>query len=438
MSELKHDHTPNTAATTEMKTEHTPSSSGGCPVTGHGALFHRDWAKAFDHADPVYNANAPEIWKALRESGCPVAHTDAYGGTWLPVTHETVHQIAYDTEHFSSVGVVVNNVRPDWSQAPLGGAAPITSDPPAHHSARRLLLPAFSPKAINPWEGEIRKLCVQLLDEIEADMAARGETSFDAAKQYAQHIPVNVIARMLGMPLSDAELFREFVHIVLEEVDAPAEARMDAIGRVAQYIRDSVEDHRNNPKDDLIGYLVDVRDENGEPLTEEHIVGSVILLLVAGIDTTWSAIGSALWHFGANGADRRRLVEHPELLSTAIEEMLRAYAPVTMARVVREDIEIGGVMMKRDDWTLLPFPAANRDPEQFENPDEVLIDRAENRHSAFGLGIHRCIGSNLARLELTIAVEEFLKRFSEYHVSGDVRWSVGQVRGPRELPVTLG
>jgi cytochrome P450 len=167
----------------------------------------------------------------------------------------------------------------------------------------------------------------------------------------------------------------------------------------------------------------------------EHIVGSIILLLVAGIDTTWSAIGSSIYHLAGHPTDLARLVDDPDAMPFAIEELLRAYAPVTMARVVSEDVEIGGVQMKRGDWTLLPFPAANLDPEVFENADQVDFDRVENRHAAFGLGIHRCLGSNLARLELRVAVEEFVKRFRSFELAGDVRWSVGQVRGPRELPV---
>ena len=116
------------------------------------------------------------------------------------------------------------------------------------------------------------------------------------------------------------------------------------------------------------------------------------LLLIAGIDTTWSAIGASLWHLAKTPADRERLVAEPALLPTAMEEFLRAYAPVTMARLVKEDMHWNGVDMKADDWVLLSFPAANRDPAQFDRADEVVIDREVNRHAAFGLGIHRCVG----------------------------------------------
>ncbi|MFM7070080.1 MAG: cytochrome P450 [Actinomycetes bacterium] len=169
-------------------------------------------------------------------------------------------------------------------------------------------------------------------------------------------------------------------------------------------------------------------------------MGTCALLLLAGIDTTWSAIGASLWHLASNESDRRRLLDSPDLLPTAVEEFLRAYAPVTMARLVSEPVEVGGCPMAVDDWVLLSFPAANRDPEAFERADEVLIDRERNRHLAFGLGIHRCIGSNLARMELTVALDEWMQRFPEFGVdeSGEIRWSTGQVRGPRTLPLVLG
>lgn len=406
-----------------------------CPVTGVALFEHREWSTNFDHADPVYNANAPVIWSALRPQ-CPVAHTEAYGGTWLPMTHQAVQQIAYDTEHFSSLGVVVSNQIPDWENAPLGGAPPITADPPAHHDARRLLLPAFAPHAIKPWEPEVRDLCRTLLDSIQDRMGSGRE--FDAALEYAQHIPVHVIARMLGMPLSDADLFREFVHLVLEAVDVTLEERVASFERVTSYIKSAVDDHRATPRQDLIGYLINARDEHDQALSDEHIVGTIILLLVAGIDTTWSAIGSSLEYLATHPEDCQRLVDDPSLLPSAVEEFLRAFAPVTMARIVTKDVEVEGVTMRRGDWTLLPFPAANRDPLVFERPDEVLLDREVNRHAAFGLGIHRCLGSNLARLELSVAIEEFLARFgSEFTSPGATRYSVGQVRGPRELPIRL-
>ncbi|MEL6891789.1 MAG: cytochrome P450 [Actinomycetota bacterium] len=395
-----------------------------------------DWATDIDHANPEYNPNAPEIWKELRDSGCPVAHSDRYGGMWAPITHDTVQEVAYDLENFTSRSVVVSHMRPgDLAlPAPIGGAPPITSDPPFHNMARRLLLPPFAPKKIEAWEGEVRSLCRRLLDRM-GDVEP-GETVVDAAVQYAQHIPVNVIGRMLGFPEQDEELFREFVHNVLERINEDPETRRDSFAKLDEYIDAQIRDHVEHPRDDLTSYLLGC-ELDGNPLAPEHVRGSIILLLIAGIDTTWSAIGSSLWHLAQTPSDRQRLIDDPEVMTFALEEFLRAYAPVTMARMVAKDHDFHGCPMKQDDWVLLPFPAANRDPKQFEDADSFIIDREENRHAAFGLGIHRCLGSNLARLELKVAIEEFVARFPHFELAGEVSWSVGQIRGPRVLPVRI-
>jgi cytochrome P450 len=394
----------------------------------------QSWETDWDHADPAYNQNAPQIWDQLRGT-CPVAHTDRYGGAWLPVSHADVSAVARDTDHFSSEGAVLANKPPrdQWiSTAPIGGAPPITSDPPFHADARRLLLPAFSPQVVAEWEPEIRRLCNELIDNM-----GDGDT-VDAAVQYAQNIPVYVIARMLGLPLEDSDYFRETVHMVLEEIGAEFGERQGAFEKLDAYLTMHVQDHIDNPKDDLIGFLLNAKIFD-QPLSPEHVVGTIILLMVAGIDTTWSSIGSSIWHLAQHPSDLHRMVNEPELLPTAIEELLRMYAPVTMARIVSQDAEIGGCPVKAGDSVLLPFPAANRDPEVFPDADKVIIDREENRHVAFGLGIHRCLGSNLARLELRIAVEVFIQRFPKFELAdpSTVTWSLGQVRGPRKLPVRI-
>ncbi len=395
-----------------------------------------DFATDFDHADPAYNPKAPEVWKELRESGCPVAHSERYGGMWVPLTNDTVNEVAYDTENFTSRNVVVNVGRPgDLAlPAPIGVAPPITSDPPFHNMARRLLLPPFAPKKIEEWEPKVRAQCRKLLDDM-GDITP-GETVIDAAVQYAQHIPVNVIRQMLGFPEKDEALFRKFVHDTLERIAEEPGTRIggDDLGN---YITDQIADHRANPRDDLTSYLLDEVEIDGNKLDDEVAGGMIILLLVAGIDTTWSAIGSSLWHLAQNPQDHQRMLDDPEVIPFAIEEFLRAYAPVTMARMVAKDNDFHGCPMKKDDWVLLPFPAANRDPKKFEDPDTFVVDREENRHAAFGLGIHRCLGSNLARLELRVAIEEFIRRFPSVELAGDTRWSVGQIRGPRELPVRI-
>ncbi|MFN8052652.1 MAG: cytochrome P450 [Acidimicrobiales bacterium] len=394
-----------------------------------------DWATDFDHTDDAYVENPFPIWDALRTE-CPIAHTERYNGAWLPTRHEDIAAIAYDTDRFTSRSVVMSEFRAPIELAPEGIAPPISSDPPFHKGARRVLLPAFAPQAVDALEASTRAYCEELVAALRAGAGDDGVV--DAAVGYAQHIPVRVIANMLGLPEGDGDRFRHFVDHVLEGVDKPMEERAAGMGELFEYLQAQVLDHMANPRPDLTSYLLGA-DMDGEPLDPFHVIRTIALLLIAGIDTTWSAIGASIWHLAGHPADRERLVAEPELLPTAMEEFLRAYAPVTMARMVREDMDYAGCPMKRNDFVLLPFPAANRDPEVFDRPDEVIIDREVNRHAAFGLGIHRCAGSHLARMELRVALEVWLDAFPDFELAdpAGVRWSGGQVRGPRVLPVRL-
>lgn len=395
-----------------------------------------DWKTDFDHTHPDYAAGAHQIWDDLRQE-CPVAHSDRFGGMWLPTRHEDIAAIAKN-EHglYTSQGVIVSEVRPGID-APIGAAPPITSDPPFHAPARKLLLEPFAPRKIKALEAFTREYCHSLADAALAKSQDQGW--FDAAIDYAQNIPVRVIAEMLGLPPEDGDKFRTFIHHIIEnpiERDLPEEETLD------WYFDRQIAQRKANPKPagegDLIDHLLGV-EIFGEKLSHEHVRGTVILLLVAGIDTTWSAIGSSIWHLAQNPDDLARFRDDPAVRPFAIEEFLRAYAPVTMARIVAEDHELGGCPLKKDDWLLLPFPAGNRDPEAFEDADKFIIDRQKNRHGAFGLGIHRCLGSNLARMELAIALEVFVERIGDFSLVDpeSVRFSTGQIRGPRELPVSI-
>jgi cytochrome P450 len=391
-----------------------------------------DWATDFSHLEPEWAADPYPIQDELRQR-CPIAHTDRFGGGWLPVKYEDVAAIAYDTERFSSRSIIMSNFRPLANIAPIGGSPPISSDPPFHHDARKLLLPAFTKTAVAKQEAATRAFCHSLIDSF------AGQEVVDAAADYAQHIPMRVIADMLGFPPEDGPQFAEFVADTLEGINLPPEERIERMGRLFSYLLAQVHDHLDNPREDLTTYLINA-ELYGQKLEASHVVGSMILLLIAGIDTTWSAIGASLWHLARTPADRERLLASPALLPTAIEEFLRAYAPVTMARLVKEDMSWHGVDMKADDWILLSFPAANRDSAQFERASEVVIDREVNRHAAFGLGIHRCIGSHLARMELRVALEVWLERIPAFSLADPaaVKWSTGQIRGPRALPLRFG
>jgi cytochrome P450 len=391
-----------------------------------------DWTSDFSHLEPEWAADPYRIQDDLRQR-CPIAHTDRFGGGWLPTRYEDVAAIAYDTERFSSRSIIMGNFRPPREVAPIGGSPPISSDPPFHHDARKLLLPAFTKTAVTRQEPATRAFCHSLID------AFQGRDVVDAAHEYAQHIPMRVIADMLGFPPEDGPQFREFVENTLEGVNLPPDERIARMTKLFDYLLAQVHDHLDNPREDLTTYLINA-ELYGRKLEADHVAGTMALLLIAGIDTTWSAIGASLWHLAENPEDRRRLVADPGLLPTAMEEFLRAYAPVTMARLVKEAMHWHGADMKADDWILLSFPAANRDPAQFDRAGEVVIDREINRHAAFGLGIHRCVGSHLARMELRVALEVWLERIPEFSLADPaaVKWSAGQIRGPRSLPLRIG
>jgi cytochrome P450 len=390
-----------------------------------------DWATDFSHLEPEWSADPYAIQDDLRQR-CPVAHTERFGGAWLPTRYEDVAAIAYDTERFSSRSIILSNFRPPLDLAPVGASPPISSDPPFHHDARKLLLPAFTKKAVERLEPATRAFCHSLIDSFE------GRSVVDAAADYAQHIPVRVIADMLGFPPEDGPQFREFVENVLEGINLPPDERIERLAQLFDYLLAQVHDHLDNPRDDLTTYLINA-ELYGSKLEASHVSGAMALLLIAGIDTSWSAIGASLWHLAKTPGDRERLVADPGLLASAMEEFLRAYAPVTMARLVKQDMHWHGVDMKAEDWILLSFPAANRDPAQFDRANEVVIDRQVNRHAAFGLGIHRCLGSHLARMELRVALEVWLERIPSFTLDdpGAVTWSAGQIRGPRTLPLRI-
>jgi cytochrome P450 len=205
------------------------------------------------------------------------------------------------------------------------------------------------------------------------------------------------------------------------------------------FFKSQVDARKANPiPDDFISELLEA-EVDGQRVPEEYVLGVCNLMLVAGIDTTWSAIGSSLWHLAQRPEHREQLRQGPQLWPSAVEELLRAYSPVTMARIVAHDTEFQACSMHGGDRVLMAFPAANRDPAVFDQPDHVILDRTPNRHVAFGAGIHRCAGSNLARLELRVALQAWLARIPEFALEDpeSVTWAGGQVRGPRRCVVVF-
>lgn len=390
-----------------------------------------DWTSDFDVLDQSYVLDPFPRWDELRQV-CPIARTDRRGRAWLPTTYAYVTEIAKDIEHFSSANTSVIDAL-DEPETPIltYGLPPITSDPPLHTWTRRLLLPWFSHAKVKSYEPMTRALCRSLIDSHMATGRA------DAAAGYAQQIPVRVIGSILGIPEELADTFTGWVRDALEFADDPERVQRGMFG-IGYYLWDRINERRDTSGDDLLTYLLHA-EVDGDSVDDMVILGMAMLTTIAGIDTTWSAIGSSLWHLATNDEDRERLVANPALMDTAVEELLRAYSPVTMARTVTEDIDVNGCPMKQGDKLILNFPAANRDPAVFPRANEVLLDREQNRHVAFGTGIHRCAGSNLARMELRVALEEWLARVPVFHLAGgsEVLWAGGQVRGPRQLEVVF-
>jgi len=415
-------------------------------VTVDGDRPVADWATDYDLFDPAYVLDPAPVWADLRRR-CPIAHSERWGGSWMPTRYEDVAAMARLVPQLSSRQILVvppvSSVDEETGEAVtyLAKVPPISSDPPEHGPARRLILPALSPQAVARHEPFTRELAERLVD----GFAGRGRV--DAAAEYAQQIPPRVIAHLLGVDPGQADTFIAWVRGILEQGLTDPEVRLRNRGLIMGFFAGQVAKRRAQPPgargvpeeaEDFISALLE-GELDGEPVSDEHAVGTCNLLLVAGIDTTWSSIGSALWHLATHPADRRRLAAEPELMPVAVEELLRAYSPVTMARVAAEEETVNGVNVRPGDRVILNFPAANRDPEVFPDADEVVIDRAHNRHIAFGAGIHRCAGSNLARMEMNVALSVFISHIPEFSLEDPsaVTWAGGQVRGPRCLPLVF-
>ena len=395
-----------------------------------------DWASDFDLFDEGYLEDPSPVWEDLRQR-CPIAHTTRWGGAWMATKYDDLREMVRKVPELSSRSPAVVPPDPELREELIAEVKahgsenpPITADPPEHKPYKQLILPFFTPDAVEAHRAFTAALCHELIDRF-ADAGA-----CDAARDYAQQIPPRVIARMLGIDPSRGDEFTEWTQGVLEFGQTRPELRRHYRRVIREFFAELVTARRADPGDDMISKLIAAEIE-GEPLSDYTVIGICNLLLVAGIDTTWSSIGASLWHLAGHGEDRRRLGNEPELFPTAIEEFLRFYGPVMMARKVTEPVAMGGVTMTPGDKLILNFPAANRDPEIFERADEVVLERERNRHIAFGVGIHRCAGSNLARMEMDVGLRVFMERIPEFELSdpGAVTWSGGQVRGPRTIPV---
>lgn len=380
----------------------------------------------FDHYNDQYMNNPYPVWAELR-STAPVAWSDAHNGYWLATTMEAVRAIALNPKIFSSRKT---SVPTDIGFGEDVFFPPMQADPPEHTRMKRLLMPSFSQKGAESLREYTHDTVVGILDELLAQGGA-----FDAAEDFARLVPTAVVSKLLGLT-EDVGRFTTWVRRLLGVAEFDPEAATAAAADMFGYISEVVQSRKGSDGDDLIRLMLATEIE-GEKFDDMEVVFCAVMMVLAGIDTTWGMLSAAILHLGQNPDQQQRLRENPSGIELACEEFLRAFAPVTTARVLTTDTEINGAKMKKGDMVVVSFPSANRDETVFERADEVIIDRNPNRHTAFGLGAHRCLGVHIARMELNVALREFLTRVSPYTVvnADHIQWSRGQIRRPLSVIV---
>jgi cytochrome P450 len=317
----------------------------------------------------------------------------------------------------------------------------VFNDPPAHTRVRRLIMGALSPRAIAEMEPDL----IALVDRLLGGLAAKGDV--ELIGDFASAIPIQVIGNLLDVPMEEREPLRDWSLAILGALEPVIGPEVFARGNEAvrdflSYLEILVERRRarpGNPQRDVLTRLIQGED-NGERLTAKELLHNCIFLLNAGHETTTNLIGNGLVALAANPAQKKRLIEHPDLIKTAVEEILRFESSNQLGnRMITEPVELGGIKLSAGTPVTLCIGAANRDPAQFADPDHLDIGRTPNRHLAFGTGAHQCAGMALARLEGAIAISRFLARFPGYALNGDpARGGRVRFRGFLSVPCRVG
>lgn len=371
-----------------------------------------------DQHSPAFLARRHEHYAELRSS-CPVAWNTAHGGFWLVTDYESVAAVARDTDTFShrfdldaTDGIAYRGICgvPRSASIPRQGVSEI--DGPAHADLRRVLNPFFTPHHVQRLRPRAEELTARFLDEV----VESGEA--DLIHDVATPVPAVLTLEMMGMPSDNWRHYADFFHASTSYLPSSEEFRA-AAARWPEMMEEIVgfaRLRRQQPADDITTALVTC-ELAGERLGDDE-VGNVMWNLVAGgIDTTTSLTGWALHHLGTDDRARQRLLGDRSLLPTAIEEFLRHFSPnETLTRTATRDVELGGRQIERGDVVMISWVSANHDPAEFERADEVVLDRAPNKHLAFGGGRHRCIGAHLARMETEVMLAQVLDRIPDYVV----------------------
>ena len=355
------------------------------------------------------NENAYAWAAALHQSTPPIfwiPRLSFLPGTWVPRRAEDLRRILQDPQTFSSVGLTpyAMLLGESWRLAPL------EIDPPEHGKYRALLNPLFTPKKVEALEQDIRTLANQLIDAV----VEQGSCDFNEA--FAKPFPTLIFLTLMGWPLEDRPLFQHWTQTLIKSFDI--QVVTDNARAITTWIRTHIAERRANPGDDFTSYLL--RSEiDGRPLTDDEMLGINFLIFIAGLDTVTSCLGLFFRHLARNPEQQAQLRAHPEQIGDAVEELLRSYSIVNMRRTVTQDVQIGEATMKKGDFVLISTELANLDPEVFDAAATVDLQRnaAAAPHMAFSYGVHRCVGSHLARRELRIAMELWLQRLPPFRVA---------------------
>jgi cytochrome P450 len=323
------------------------------------------------------------------------------GGYWVLTKADDIRTALQQPELFSSAATGIP-AHPGRKEKLI----PLELDPPEHRRHRQVLAPFFAPKVVSAKAAAIQRACVDLLDTL----VARGECEFVA--DFAQPFPTTIFTAMLGLPNSESKQFVEWNNVLLHDFDSPGR-RAAAGNEINEYLRELIQRRAAAPEDDLLSDLLNTTID-GSPVTRDVVQDFTFLLFVAGLDTVTAALSFGFRFLAENPVQRRALVDDPQLIPGAVEELLRVFSFINMGRTVVEDVDFAGVHMKAGDRLLTSTTLASMDPEEFDDPLVVDFRRRANRHLAFGAGPHRCAGSHLAREELRTAVREFHRRVPDY------------------------
>ncbi|WP_420639523.1 cytochrome P450 [Candidatus Poriferisocius sp.] len=358
-----------------------------------------------------------------------MAYTENYGGFWILSGYTEIKEVAGDDIRFSSAQGLTIPDKANRGQRSI----PAEMDPPDFLAFRRILHPMLSPSAVERLTPVIERFAHAAIDEF----IESGECDF--VHDLADPLPAMTTLYKLGLPVERWKEFSEPLHrAVFLRQDNPERADVvEHLRAIGEVLYETIAARRESPRDDMISYLLGCS-VDGRPVTDDEVKEMAYLVIQGGFDTTGSAISNALIQLHHDRGARRRLIDDPGLMTSAIEEFLRLEAPqLALARTANVDCEIGGHQISAGDKLLLVWASGNRDADVFDNPDELQLDRFPNRHMTFGLGAHRCLGSNLARRQIEIALQAVLQRLPDYEIDLDAATrpqTVGIAYGMYALP----